>query len=68
MFNDAGNSVTVTPGKEPKGCKIVTAPHPNFPTDMQAQFVTLNCVAEGTGMALDMLHVLDLDDDKSLRR
>ncbi len=28
----------------------------------------VDCVAEGTGMALDMLHVLDLDDDKTLRR
>lgn len=29
---------------------IKTAPHPGFPTDMQAQFVALNCLAQGTGV------------------
>ena len=28
---------------------ISTDPYPGFPTDMQAQFMALNCVAEGTG-------------------
>ena len=36
-------------GKQPKSVQITTAPHPGFPTDMQAQFVALNAVAEGTG-------------------
>ena len=27
---------------------IVTEPHPGFPTDMQAQFMALDCVAEGS--------------------
>ncbi len=31
----------------PKAVNIRTAPHPAFPTDMQAQFVTLNVIAEG---------------------
>jgi len=35
-------------GKRPKAVNIVTAPHPAFPTDMQAQFMALNCIAEGT--------------------
>lgn len=30
------------------GVSIRTAPHPAFPTDMQAQFMTMNAVAEGT--------------------
>ena len=29
---------------------IRTAPHPAFPTDMQAQFMALNCLAEGAAM------------------
>ena len=29
---------------------ITTAPHPAFPTDMQAQFMAMNCVAEGVGV------------------
>ncbi|OZG70532.1 UDP-N-acetylglucosamine 1-carboxyvinyltransferase [Hahella sp. CCB-MM4] len=36
-------------GNAPKAVSIRTAPYPAFPTDMQAQFVTLNAVAEGTG-------------------
>jgi UDP-N-acetylglucosamine 1-carboxyvinyltransferase len=36
-------------GKRPKAVSIKTAPYPGFPTDMQAQFAALNCVAEGTG-------------------
>lgn len=33
----------------PQPVKIITAPHPAFPTDMQAQFCTLNAIAEGAG-------------------
>jgi UDP-N-acetylglucosamine 1-carboxyvinyltransferase len=36
-------------GKKPKAVSIKTAPYPGFPTDMQAQFAAMNCVAEGTG-------------------
>jgi UDP-N-acetylglucosamine 1-carboxyvinyltransferase len=36
-------------GRRPKAVSVKTAPFPGFPTDMQAQFVSLNCVAEGTG-------------------
>lgn len=36
-------------GKRPKAVSISTAPYPAFPTDMQAQFVALNSVAEGIG-------------------
>jgi len=34
-------------GKRPKAVNIHTAPYPAFPTDMQAQFAALNCVADG---------------------
>jgi UDP-N-acetylglucosamine 1-carboxyvinyltransferase len=37
-------------GKRPKAVNISTAPHPGFPTDMQAQFMALNCVADGVGI------------------
>ncbi len=36
-------------GKRPRAVQVRTAPYPAFPTDMQAQFVALNSVAEGTG-------------------
>lgn len=35
-------------GNRPRAVDISTAPYPAFPTDMQAQFMALNTVAEGT--------------------
>ncbi|HVY45821.1 MAG TPA: UDP-N-acetylglucosamine 1-carboxyvinyltransferase, partial [Minicystis sp.] len=35
-------------GKPLKAVDVTTAPHPGFPTDMQAQFMVLMCLAEGT--------------------
>ena len=35
-------------GRRPKAVNIRTSPHPNFPTDMQAQFVALNAIAKGS--------------------
>ncbi len=37
-------------GRRPKAVDITTAPHPAFPTDMQAQFMAMNCVADGVGV------------------
>ncbi|MCX8016684.1 MAG: UDP-N-acetylglucosamine 1-carboxyvinyltransferase, partial [Rhodocyclaceae bacterium] len=34
----------------PTAVSIRTAPYPAFPTDMQAQFMALNCVAAGTAV------------------
>ncbi|MBN20801.1 MAG: UDP-N-acetylglucosamine 1-carboxyvinyltransferase [Bdellovibrionaceae bacterium] len=34
-------------GRRPLSVPIKTAPHPGFPTDMQAQWMTLMCLAEG---------------------
>lgn len=36
-------------GARLRAVDIHTAPYPGFPTDMQAQFTALNCVAQGTG-------------------
>jgi UDP-N-acetylglucosamine 1-carboxyvinyltransferase len=41
------NSITVKSDGKLKAVNIRTAPHPAFPTDMQAQFMALNTVAEG---------------------
>ena len=35
-------------GRRPKSINLSTAPYPAFPTDMQAQFTALNCIAEGS--------------------
>ncbi len=36
-------------GKRPTAVDVHTAPYPAFPTDMQAQFTSLNSVADGVG-------------------
>jgi UDP-N-acetylglucosamine 1-carboxyvinyltransferase len=40
-------------GKRPRAVSIRTAPYPAFPTDMQAQFAAMNCIAEGTGTVIE---------------
>ncbi len=53
-------------GKRPKAVSLRTAPHPAFPTDMQAQFTALNCIAEGVGIITEtvfenrFMHVQEL--------
>ena len=46
-----GDRITVDMhGNRPRAVDINTAPHPGFPTDMQAQFMAMNCIAEGAGV------------------
>jgi len=40
-------------GRRPKAVNIRTAPYPAFPTDMQAQFLALNTIAEGTSTVVE---------------
>lgn len=50
----------------PKAVDIDTAPFPGFPTDMQAQFTAMNCIAEGRGAIVEnifenrFMHVREL--------
>jgi UDP-N-acetylglucosamine 1-carboxyvinyltransferase len=39
----------------PKAVNVRTAPYPAFPTDMQAQFMALNAVAEGSAMVVETI-------------
>jgi UDP-N-acetylglucosamine 1-carboxyvinyltransferase len=39
----------------PKAVTVRTAPHPGFPTDMQAQFLAMNTVAEGTALVTETI-------------
>lgn len=49
-----------------RGVDVITRPYPGFPTDMQAQIMTLMCVAEGSGMITEnifenrFMHVQEL--------
>jgi len=40
---------------KPKAVNVKTAPHPAFPTDMQAQFMTMNVLAEGTATVIETI-------------
>jgi len=42
-------------GRELHAVSVRTAPFPAFPTDMQAQFILLNCIAQGTGMVTETI-------------
>jgi len=53
-------------GRRPRAVSIRTAPHPGFPTDMQAQFAALDTVAEGVGTITEtifenrFMHMLEM--------
>jgi UDP-N-acetylglucosamine 1-carboxyvinyltransferase len=53
-------------GRRPRAVDVRTAPHPAFPTDMQAQFCALNAVADGVGTITETIfenrfqHVLEM--------
>ena len=53
-------------GRKLKSVDIRTEPHPAFPTDMQAQFMAMNCIAEGISVIVEtifenrMMHVAEL--------
>ncbi len=44
-----GSDQVQVSGGDLQGVDIVTQPFPGFPTDMQAQFMALMCVAQGSG-------------------
>ena len=42
-------------GARPRAVDIRTAPYPAFPTDMQAQFLAMNAIAEGTSRVTETI-------------
>jgi UDP-N-acetylglucosamine 1-carboxyvinyltransferase len=51
----AGRTIELSMGARPRAVSLRTAPHPGFPTDMQAQFIALNAVAEGTALVTETI-------------
>ena len=51
----SGNSISLKMDKRPKAVNVRTAPYPAFPTDMQAQFMAMNCIAEGSAMVVETI-------------
>ena len=54
-FNAAGDICTVHRGDDPKGCDLVTAPYPGYPTDMQAQMTALLATTPGLSVVKDTI-------------
>ena len=61
-LREAGAVISVTEDRinlqmseRPKAVSVRTAPYPAFPTDMQAQFMALNTIAEGNAMVVETI-------------
>ena len=66
IVDEGDDSVRVTVDKKLRPVNIKTAPYPGFPTDMQAQFMALTTIAEGTSTVTEtvfenrFMHVAEL--------
>ncbi|KTD20713.1 UDP-N-acetylglucosamine 1-carboxyvinyltransferase [Legionella londiniensis] len=62
-FEEAGAAISIgedwvsldMQGLRPQAVNISTAPYPGFPTDMQAQFMVLNCIADGASSIVETI-------------
>lgn len=53
----AGNSVTLSSGgRRPRAVDVTTAVYPGFPTDLQAPWTALMCLADGTAVITDTIY------------
>jgi len=61
------DSIRIQMGARPKAVSFRTTEYPGFPTDMQAQFMALNCIAQGTSQVSEtifenrFMHVQELN-------
>jgi len=51
----AGGTINLQMNGRPRAVNVRTAPYPAFPTDMQAQFMAMNAVAEGSAMVVETI-------------
>jgi UDP-N-acetylglucosamine 1-carboxyvinyltransferase len=49
------NTINIKMNQRPKAVNVRTAPYPAFPTDMQAQFMVMNTIAEGSAMVVETI-------------
>lgn len=55
IISHDSNSITVKSDGKLKAVNVRTAPHPAFPTDMQAQFMAMNTIAEGVCTVIETI-------------
>ncbi|WAL60074.1 UDP-N-acetylglucosamine 1-carboxyvinyltransferase [Thermocoleostomius sinensis] len=67
VIAESGNRLRIVPGSHYKATDIKTMPYPGFPTDMQAQFMSLLTLSEGNSVITETLfenrlrHVAELN-------
>jgi UDP-N-acetylglucosamine 1-carboxyvinyltransferase len=64
----AGYDIALRMDRRPTAVSARTLPHPAFPTDMQAQLMALDCVAEGTATITETIFENRLMHVQELRR
>jgi UDP-N-acetylglucosamine 1-carboxyvinyltransferase len=55
VISAEGTTLTISMAGRPRSVGLRTSPHPGFPTDMQAQFIALNAIAEGTALVTETI-------------
>jgi len=55
IIQASGSTISLQMSKRPKAVNVRTAPYPAFPTDMQAQFMAMNTIAEGSAMVVETI-------------
>jgi UDP-N-acetylglucosamine 1-carboxyvinyltransferase len=62
----AGSGIEIDMAGRPRSVSLTTAPYPGLATDMQAQFMAMNCIARGTASITEtifenrFMHALEL--------
>jgi UDP-N-acetylglucosamine 1-carboxyvinyltransferase len=62
----SGSAIEIEMSGQPQSVSLTTAPYPGFATDMQAQFMALDCIARGTARITEtifenrFMHALEL--------
>ena len=60
------DTIRLRMSQRPRAVNLRTAPYPGFATDMQAQFMAVNCIADGTSVITEtifenrFMHVLEM--------
>jgi UDP-N-acetylglucosamine 1-carboxyvinyltransferase len=63
-----GDSIEISAEGPLNAVSLRTAPYPAFPTDMQAQFMAMNCVARGTAVVTETIFENRFMHAQELRR
>lgn len=55
MIKTEENQISLKMATKPKSVNFRTAPYPAFPTDMQAQFLAMNCIGDSTATVTETI-------------